>query len=145
MRKTCKKRTVKVQPKTNCQVDWYTSFAENYQLPTTQLTTMFPNVKIGTIRRYKNFLSHYANGNTYLTRSMPSGLKKAYLSVRSVRSKNKPTKVKKSWNIECSFNGKESTFSTTKEYKNKKSVLSAITKALKSKGFRNLQIIYKEN
>lgn len=141
--KTTKKVTTLKKPE--YQYEWYKTLAENYQLPTNQLASILPFVKIGTIRRYKNFLSHYANGNTYLTRSMPSELKKAYLSVRSNRSQKPSKKIKKIWNIKCSFIGKEGTFFTSKEYKSKNSVLSAVTKALKNKSFKDFQITYKES
>ena len=141
--KTTKKVTTMKKPE--CVHSWSKTLAESYHLPTRQLATLLPFVHVATIRRYKNYLSHYANGNTYLTRSMPSELKKAYLSVRSSKSNKTSNKVKKIWNIKCSFTGKEGTFFTSKEYKSKNSVLSAVTKALKNKSFKDFQITYKES
>ena len=140
--KTKSKKVVTTKP--SYQNEWYKTLAENYHLPTSQLVTMLPFVKVTTLRRYKNFLSNYANGNHYLTRRMPSSLKKAYASVRSEKTSKPSKKTIKTWNIKYSFTGKEGTFFTSKEYKSKKSVLSAVTKALKNKSFKDFQITYKE-
>ena len=140
--KTKSKKTV---TKLDYQYEWYRTLAENYELPTSQLASMLPFVKVSTIRRYKNFLSHYANGSTYLTRNMPSSLKKAYLSVRSNKADKASKRIKKTWNVKCSFLGDKGSFFTSKSYKSKTSVLSAVTRALKNKTFKDFHITYKED
>ena len=125
--------------------EWYKTLVENYHLPMNELTKILPSVNTSTLRRYKNYLWNFANNNFYLTRTMPSELKEIYIDLKTNKKGKVADKIKKIWNVRFSFTNKEGVSSTSKEYKSKKSVLSAVVKALKNRSFKDFQITYKEN